>query len=442
MDAAKPLKGIFILLDPGHGGSDSGAVGPTGLKESTANLRVARYLGMLLKADGAKVKMTRETDRFVSLKERVEIADNESPDLFVSVHHNASVRKTAANRAEIYFNALEQGIPLKIADSMAAGLTPKKGDLKTEIIPGGFFVLRNNQCPAVLTEGSYISIKSVERGLKSSRGLTTEAQKFRMAIRKVFEHPPVRVEVFSKRPAVVTTAFPRFIFAANKTISRVQVRLQPNRDFEFSFAHLPILGESYLLYNNKPLPTGSYTFSMLFYGIDGTVSRLVKLPVQVKLPIKNSVLLPVAPYIATGMDGDFPLTLVLQDANGRLNPRSISFNAKWGNKTFRGMTNSEGKAAIVLPLTGKEEGPQTVEVEGESEVEGGVEGGEGPMSEGGAAFRETIAKCTIELTFRVFGKRVFLILMKIRLNRGFDKLAFLSYPKLGPTSIRNCFQQG
>ncbi|HQB83035.1 MAG TPA: N-acetylmuramoyl-L-alanine amidase, partial [Candidatus Rifleibacterium sp.] len=80
----KPLKGISILLDPGHGGADPGAVGPTGLKESDVNLRVARYLRDLLRADGAEVKMTREKDTALSLGERVAMAEKLKPDLFVS----------------------------------------------------------------------------------------------------------------------------------------------------------------------------------------------------------------------------------------------------------------------------------------------------------------------------------------------------------------------
>jgi len=366
--AAKPLQGFSILLDPGHGGSDSGAVGPSGLKESTANLRVAKYLKLLLEADGATVSATREDDRFLSLGDRIEIAKKINPDLFVSIHHNASVKKTIENRAEIYFNSLDKGIPLKLAGNMAAGIQPREGERKTEVIPGGFFVLRNNPFPAVLTEGSYISLKPIERELKSSRALTNEAQKFRLAIRKTLTQSLLKVEVFSKKPAEVTTPFCRFLLSSSKPISGVQVGLFPSMDSSFSLARLPVMGEVYILYNTKPLSAGNYTLSGLFRGTDGSVSKMVKIPLQVKLPPKNCVVLPVAPYIPAGFEGDFPLTLVLKDGNGRINPRALPITVKWAGKSFLGITTPDGKASIALPLTGSEVGPQAVEIFGEEGI--------------------------------------------------------------------------
>ena len=88
----KPLDGLNIMLDPGHGGADSGAVGRLGLKESDTNLRVARYLRMLLEHDGANVSLTREKQEdFKSLAQRVEMSNKSNPDLFISIHHNASL---------------------------------------------------------------------------------------------------------------------------------------------------------------------------------------------------------------------------------------------------------------------------------------------------------------------------------------------------------------
>ena len=79
----KPLDGLNIMLDPGHGGADSGAVGHLGLKESETNLRVARYLKMLLEHDGANVTLTRAKDKALSLSKRVELSNEAMPDLFI-----------------------------------------------------------------------------------------------------------------------------------------------------------------------------------------------------------------------------------------------------------------------------------------------------------------------------------------------------------------------
>ncbi|MGB3652851.1 MAG: N-acetylmuramoyl-L-alanine amidase [Rivularia sp. (in: cyanobacteria)] len=85
----KPLSGIKILLDPGHGGEESGATGPTGLPEKDVNLTVSKLLREELVKRGATVVMTREDDRFVSLGDRQTIIANEEPTLALSVHYNA-----------------------------------------------------------------------------------------------------------------------------------------------------------------------------------------------------------------------------------------------------------------------------------------------------------------------------------------------------------------
>ncbi|KST62309.1 N-acetylmuramoyl-L-alanine amidase [Mastigocoleus testarum] len=85
----KPLSGIKILLDPGHGGKESGAVGPTGYPEKDVNLSVSKLLRDALVKRGATVVMTREDDRDVSLRERQKIIAREEPALALSVHYNA-----------------------------------------------------------------------------------------------------------------------------------------------------------------------------------------------------------------------------------------------------------------------------------------------------------------------------------------------------------------
>ncbi len=84
-----PLSGIKILLDPGHGGKESGATGPTGYLEKDANLIISKLLRDELAKRGAKVVMTREDDRDVSLGERQIIIGKEEPAIALSIHHNS-----------------------------------------------------------------------------------------------------------------------------------------------------------------------------------------------------------------------------------------------------------------------------------------------------------------------------------------------------------------
>ncbi|WP_353932385.1 N-acetylmuramoyl-L-alanine amidase [Okeanomitos corallinicola TIOX110] len=84
-----PLSGIKILLDPGHGGKESGAIGPTGLPEKDVNLIVSKLMRDELVRKGAIVVMTREDDRDVSLVERQQMIEKEEPAIALSIHYNA-----------------------------------------------------------------------------------------------------------------------------------------------------------------------------------------------------------------------------------------------------------------------------------------------------------------------------------------------------------------
>jgi N-acetylmuramoyl-L-alanine amidase len=83
------LKGVRILLDPGHGGEELGAKGPTGYPEKDANLVTSQLLAQQLKKLGAIVNLTRDTDIDLSLEDRVKIINEQKPDLAISIHYNA-----------------------------------------------------------------------------------------------------------------------------------------------------------------------------------------------------------------------------------------------------------------------------------------------------------------------------------------------------------------
>jgi N-acetylmuramoyl-L-alanine amidase len=85
----KALSGIKILVDPGHGGAESGAPGPTGVLEKDVNLAVSKLLRDELVKRGATVVMTRENDKEVSLGDRVAIINQENPAIALSIHHNS-----------------------------------------------------------------------------------------------------------------------------------------------------------------------------------------------------------------------------------------------------------------------------------------------------------------------------------------------------------------
>lgn len=85
----QPLKGVTILLDPGHGGQEMGALGPNGYPEKSVNLTVSKLLEQELLKRGATVYLTRDDDQEVSLQKRVQIINQIQPTLSLSIHYNA-----------------------------------------------------------------------------------------------------------------------------------------------------------------------------------------------------------------------------------------------------------------------------------------------------------------------------------------------------------------
>ena len=83
------MRDIRVVLDPGHGGKDPGARGPTGLAESRLNLQVALVVAGLLELREIPTMLTRTGDYYMSLDERVFLGDAVNAEAFVSIHHNA-----------------------------------------------------------------------------------------------------------------------------------------------------------------------------------------------------------------------------------------------------------------------------------------------------------------------------------------------------------------
>jgi len=101
-DKAHPKRDIIVVVDPGHGGKDPGAVGSKGEREKDVVLSIAQLLAKRLKREkGYDVKLVRNDDFFVPLRKRVEIARKHNADMFISVHADAAPRLTASG-ASVY----------------------------------------------------------------------------------------------------------------------------------------------------------------------------------------------------------------------------------------------------------------------------------------------------------------------------------------------------
>ncbi|MBI4698343.1 MAG: N-acetylmuramoyl-L-alanine amidase [Nitrospirae bacterium] len=105
-----------IVIDPGHGGHDPGAIGPNGLQEKDVVLEIAKKLGKILKENyNMEVVFTRDRDVFIPLGRRTSIANNKKADLFVSIHANASRRRGARGIETYFLNSTDDDEAIRVA---------------------------------------------------------------------------------------------------------------------------------------------------------------------------------------------------------------------------------------------------------------------------------------------------------------------------------------
>lgn len=178
-----------VVLDPGHGGIDPGAIGPTGVQEKIVVLAIARHAADRLRQRGVNVRLTRDDDRTVSLQERCDIANNFGANCFVSIHVN-STTNTLAEGTEVYYCAdpkSAEGFTLatylsQSLSGVGTGQTSVFG-VDLEEIPATaqeaeqlrnrgvkaarFYVLRHTIMPAALVEVAFLS-NPKEEGLLES----------------------------------------------------------------------------------------------------------------------------------------------------------------------------------------------------------------------------------------------------------------------------------
>lgn len=155
------LTGATIVIDPGHGGSDSGAEYKDNSKkarymERTYTLQIAHRLARRLRKAGANVILTRTSDKDVGLKERVLIGEHHQADCFVSLHLNSSPDKDEGTGVTTYY--YHRGPSKQLARSVSHQFSnlPLKN---LGIDFGDFLVVRDNKKPAILCETGYVNTK-------------------------------------------------------------------------------------------------------------------------------------------------------------------------------------------------------------------------------------------------------------------------------------------
>lgn len=153
------LKNKTIVIDPGHGGRDSGAIGVKGTLEKDMTLRTSKLLFDKLKASEANVVLTRTSDIYVSLRSRVSLSHYRNADAFISVHYD-SVEDRSVRGITSYFYKTAVDAPLASAIQKEMIKNTKLKDRGHRY--GNYHVLRDNKQPSVLLELGYLSNSTEE----------------------------------------------------------------------------------------------------------------------------------------------------------------------------------------------------------------------------------------------------------------------------------------
>ena len=239
VDKAHPKRDIIVVVDPGHGGKDPGAIGSKGQREKDVVLSIAQLLAKRLKREkGFDVKLVRNDDFFVPLRKRVDIARQHKADMFISVHADAAPRLTASG-ASVY--ALSEGgatsatarfmaqrengadllgattlLNLKDKDPMLAGVildmsmnatiasslqlgSSVLGSLQSitslhqkRVEQAGFAVLKSPDVPSILVETGFISNARDAQRLVTARHQQAVADGLFEGLKRYFQkNPPI-----------------------------------------------------------------------------------------------------------------------------------------------------------------------------------------------------------------------------------------------------------
>lgn len=263
------LTGKKICIDPGHGGSDSGALGPTGYEEKVPNLDIALRLRDLLVSDGATVIMTRDSDIYVSLSERCRIANDNNTDIFFSVHNNAYNGNTMgtltlywAESSTVYSVNGKRLATLTLNNLVSSLGTDDLGAQGDKPYLGyHLYVLNRTNMPASLAEVVFIDNATEEAELKDPAFRQAAAEAMHVAICRYFGVGQNMSEM-------------RGLWAARWDITNqgdIDTMIQKAKNYNFNAIFFQVRGEGYTLYNSAiepKYPSVDPAFDPLAYAVN------------------------------------------------------------------------------------------------------------------------------------------------------------------------------
>jgi len=169
-----------VVIDPGHGGPDPGAIGIGGIRETDVVLEVSKIVENLLSEKGVQVRLTRKNELDLDLPPRVSFANNTDADIFVSIHANASrgKRRDINGLETFYYKGWRGRLLAKNIQKQILRVSPGSPDRGVK--QGRFYVIKNTKMPAVLVEIGFLTGRLDARRLEK----TTHRKRLAYAIAK------------------------------------------------------------------------------------------------------------------------------------------------------------------------------------------------------------------------------------------------------------------
>ncbi|WP_181350556.1 N-acetylmuramoyl-L-alanine amidase [Thalassobacillus sp. CUG 92003] len=159
------LKNKTVMIDPGHGGRDSGTIGINGTYEKTLNLDTALTLMKKLEQSGANVLLTRDDDQYLSLAARSSFANTSKPDAFISLHYNSAPHVQNASGISTFYNGNENE---HLANMVHIAMIDATGMTDRGYSASNYHMIREPQVPSLLLELGFLSTSYEEQYVQTS----------------------------------------------------------------------------------------------------------------------------------------------------------------------------------------------------------------------------------------------------------------------------------
>jgi N-acetylmuramoyl-L-alanine amidase len=159
-----PRGKVVVMIDPGHGGKDPGAVGIGGMREKDIILPISKRIAEVLQQNGVQVKMTRDSDYFVSLPGRVNLAEKANADVFISIHANSlGLGRPDVSGLETYYYDSGLSLARAVHSNILRSVNVKDRGVRR----ARFYVLRKSSMPSILVETGYLTGREDAAKLRS-----------------------------------------------------------------------------------------------------------------------------------------------------------------------------------------------------------------------------------------------------------------------------------